>query len=124
MPSDVKIPDATPKPRQRPNLILSPIWVPVIFYFHFAIVYLFVVLFWCHLFYQEHSSIQERLLDEISKLQLRLFLGIPIAISFAGIVARVKWAPYVIVDLIISLLAFIWIIAIRFMIFGRILAKY
>ncbi len=120
MPSDLKVTDATTTKAQVSTL------VPFIFYLHFAIVYLLIVLFWCRLFFQEHFPSQEWQLGMVSDVQGFLFWGIPVAISFAGIVARVKfrtWAPYVILDLIISLLAFIWINAIRFMIFGRI-AKY
>jgi len=73
------------------------------------------------LFFQDYFPSQKQL-ERISLVQ-GLFWPIPIAIAFAGIVARVKfrtWAPYVILDLIISLLAFIWIIAIRFMLFGSV----
>jgi hypothetical protein len=124
MPSDTKVPDARPKPPKRPNSILSPAWVPFIFYLHFAIVYLLILLFWCRLFFQDYFPSQEWQLGRISLLQGLLFWSIPIAIAFAGIVARVKfrtWAAYVIVDLIISLLAFSWIGAIHFVLFGRII---
>jgi len=93
MPSDLKVTDATTTKAQVSTL------VPFIFYLHFAIVYLLIVLFWCRLFFQEHFPSQEWQLGMVSDVQGFLFWGIPVAISFAGIVARVKfrtWAPYVI----------------------------
>jgi len=106
MSSEMKVRNATTTSK-RPNL------VPVIFYFHFAIVYLSIVLFWCYLFYHPYFTFPEKSdLEMIWRVQGLLFLGTPLAISLAGLLARVKirtWISYVIVDLIISVLSSIWV---------------
>jgi hypothetical protein len=113
MSSEMKVRDPTTETSKRPNL------VPIIFYLHFAIVYLSIVSFWCYLFYHEYFTFPEKSdLEMIWKVQGFLFCGTPLAILFAGLVARVKgsWIPYVIVDLIIGLLSYMWIIAISLLV--------
>jgi hypothetical protein len=105
--------DARPKPPKRPKLVLSPTSVPFIFYLHFAIVYVTIVLFWCYLFFHDHFVFPEKSdLKMIWNVQAMLFCGMPLAICLAGLLARVKfrtWITYVIVDLIIGLLSSVWV---------------
>ena len=119
MPTDTKPVEASPKPRKWPRSILSPVWVPFIFYLHFAVVYLTIVLFWCYLFYHEHLTIPGKYdLRMIWNVQAMLFCGVPLAICLAGLLARVKfrtWITYVVVDLIIGLLSSVWVFVVTVM---------
>jgi hypothetical protein len=85
MRSSTKVPGEAPKKMERLG------WVRAIFYLHFAIVYLSIVSFWCYLFYHEYFTFPEKSDMEMTwKVQGFLFCGTPLAISFAGLVARVK----------------------------------
>ena len=109
-------------PGEAPNKIEGLHWIRAIFYLHFAVVYLSIVLFWCYLFYHEYFPFT---LPKKSDLQIFwraqdfLFWGMPTAILFTGLLGRVKlrtWIPYLILDLAIGSLSYVWISVLSYLI--------
>ena len=86
-------------------------WVTDIFHFHLLIICIFIGLCWGHLFYQKHFSLEKWQFEIMWTVERYLIWVVPIAISFAGFVRRLKftaWVPYVIVDLTVGLLFWFW----------------